>query len=342
MIDLPGRNVIEADPMFQLNTVLWSTVDTRDGSYIPVLRRHGYFLHSISRRLQVPKVVLHRLGSYGAPSSDLLVDHQSDERILVIECKASSFGPTSSTALQARKLLTAGADLAGSIGRSRPVPSYVLYVTRAEHSDRLVSTLGCLTKELSDSGMKTASVGTAIVEIRNDGVWLSLGPGERAPEPLRQALSNPVRIVVLEESDSPLYLYLIPWDPSVTQDTRLEAFGKALLSARVINRAVPIIARATPPEAVVLSAADLLKQATLGVSAVWRAPEVRKVESFVAWRLYDTLRSAEPVKDDTRPQSVTVTVSSQTDKRSLIDMLVRTDEWTFLRGSEQLEFGLDV
>ena len=338
----PDPQIIEANPVFQLNTILWSMIDAEGGFYTPVLRQAGYFIHSIGRRIQIGSEFRDRLDIRGQPSPDLLAQHRNDPMMLVIECKASSFGPDSSTADQARELLVGGSDLALTIGASNPVPSYVLYVTRATHGENLCPTLSQLRHELSSRGLDTALAGTAVVEIRDDGVWLSLGPGDPVPSPLQRALGQPRRVVELVEGDTPIHLYLIPWDPSVTQDPWLEKFGKALLAARVLTRATTRVARITPPDTLVLRATDLLEEATLGVSALWRTREVNIVESFVAARLAERLEGTGTIRERGKTHAVSMTVRNEEDKGALLSALNDTDEQLFLRGVEQLQFGFDT
>ncbi len=344
---LPTRDIIAADPVFQLNSMLWSLIPSKGGQYSPVLRGHGYFLHSIGRRLEMTRhrvPGLAELVGDGVPSPDLLVDHDTDPMMLIVECKASSFSPTSTTANQAMKLLVGGVDLADAIGTGSAREAYVAYATGTGHADQLAQTLAELSGRLSTSGLPAARAGIIVIDIRDDGVWLSMGNGDTPPVPLKTALNEAVRVVEIDEGDAPFPLYIIPWDPGVEQDPLLDAFGKALLAARVLNETLVRVARASLPETVVLIASDLLDAATFGVSASWRARhDVEKVESLIVGRLMKWLQpvSGEELLRETSPHAVRLTLKSEELRGAIVAALERVDEWEALKGPEQPELGFE-
>ena len=52
---MTSDSTLLSDQIFQLNTFLWAVADLPDeGSIRPVLRRAGYVLHAIGRKVQVP------------------------------------------------------------------------------------------------------------------------------------------------------------------------------------------------------------------------------------------------------------------------------------------------
>ncbi len=345
-MNLPESDVIAADPVFQLNAIMWSLIPAEAGRYRPVLNEHGYFLHSIGRRLQIAdehQQLLADRSGYGLPSPDVLVDHSSHSTMVILECKASSFGPSSSTSQQAMKLLVGGSDVADTVGASQPKLAYLMYATRSSEEDQLWNTLLTLKSGLQEEGLPTAPAGTMVVEIRDEGVWLSLGPGEAPPEPLCSAICTPAKVVAFEEGEVPIPLYIIPWDPGVAQEPRLADLGKAILAARVLNEATAMIGRAAVPGSVSLNASLLLEAATFGASSAWRArSDVDKVESLIISRLLKWIRRVPNVEavPHSSPHVVQLTVKSDEQRASIMEALEKVDEWAALRGPEQPELDL--
>jgi hypothetical protein len=342
-MNLPDFDIIEADPVFQLNVMLWSLIPSRGGDYQPILYSHGYFLHSIGRPALVPgahRAALAKVVGHGNSSPDLLVDHTEDQTMLIVQCKASSFGAGSSTSTQAKKLLVCGSDLSDTVGADSSRPSYVTYATRRGQMEALSDTLSELRQDLSDAGLPSARAGTVAIEILDDGVWLSLGPGEAPPLPLQAAVGTPGRIVEIAPNQAPLPLYIIPWDPGVQQDDRLADFGKALLSARILNETVAMVARSTVPTVMVLLASDLLAKATFDISSSWRArEEVDAVESLLISRLQKWVRSIPDIdpRRENKPHALHFSIRSEEKRSELISVLEDVDEWEALRGPEQTE-----
>lgn len=345
-MNLPSAATLAADPVFQLNAILWSLIPSRGGDYHAVLEEQGYFLHSIGRRLQISGETREQLASAvgrGSPSPDVLVDHASDSTMLTVECKASSFGTESSTSLQAQKLLVGSSDMADTVGASHPRPAYLIYATRSGEDDQMWETLEGLKKALSEQGLPTADAGIVVVDIRDGGVWLGLGQGDPPPKPLSAALRAPAMVIAFEEGDHPLPLYIVPWDPGVEQDAHLAELGKALLAARVLNEATSTLGRAVVPGSVTLSASSLLDAATFGVSSTWRArSDVDRLESLIVNRLLKPIRGLPEVTATSTksPYAVQVVVKSEDQRSAIISALEQVDEWSALEGPEQTELNL--
>lgn len=346
ILEFPSTEALEQDPVFQLNAILWAVLPSSGGDYRPVLMESRYFLHSIGRGLQIPSTArasLAALASHGSPAPDIIIDHAEDPTLLVVECKSSSFGPESSTSDQCLKLLAGVADLRDTVGSSGSRPGYLLYATRSGHDDLLRETLIELSAKLADAALPVADSGTLTISLRDQGLWLALGPRDPAPDPLENALADPACIAVFDEGDLPIPLYIIPWDPGVEQDPDLEKFGKALLGARVLNEATAQVGRSPVPGRVTLDATMLLDSATFGASRWWRARnEVGRVESHIATMLEKALNSVSDL-ETTRfngPPMVEFTIKSEDERDAVVGALSRVDEWKGLTEYEQptLEF----
>src|SRR5205823_3552170 len=112
-----------SDPLFQLNVVLWLTQPLPQGSSIvPLLHERGFVVYAISPPLPVPldlqaAAQSARVALQNSGRPDVLLAHPLERKFAFIECKASSFGPNSNTAEQARSfLLMAGPRAAEVLG----------------------------------------------------------------------------------------------------------------------------------------------------------------------------------------------------------------------------------
>jgi hypothetical protein len=278
-VSVPSRALL-ADPVFQLNVTLWLVQALPPEAPVnAVLHRAGYELHAIGPPLAPPPslrpALLRLIGNADAPRPDVVLACRDDPIMLVVECKAQGFGPEGTPARQALKLLAVATDVAGplSLPGTPPRRGYVAYLTVAPEHRKLLPTLAALQALLRRASILPASTGTLGLEVRPDGVWLEAGQVDGWPPPAAAALAAAVRVLpLLPGDDDPRPFYLIPWDPGVEggQDPTLASFGKALLGARVLNAAKAVIGRAEVPGPVVVKTAELLHDATFGVSDFWR------------------------------------------------------------------------
>ena len=141
---------ITADPVFQLNCVLWMlqplpTLQVPGGvggPPNPVLHAAGYRIRALGMRLTAPPAteaaLAGKFGLRGRAAPDVIASAPEGEHWLAIECKASSFGPESTTSHQALKILAQAADL--SLIPVAPdgtaVPGAAVYATRSQQRSR--------------------------------------------------------------------------------------------------------------------------------------------------------------------------------------------------------------
>lgn len=293
------------DPVFQLNLVLWLVQPAPEGAPTsPVLRNAGYHVMAVSRRLHPPPDMRGKLaavaGSGDAPAPDVLLAHAgqpSDPTILVIECKASGFSANSSTAKQARKLLAVGADVSAPLGLAtgQPRPGHLTYLTVLNEQHRLRETLASLAEEVAAADLPVAAKGVLGVERRDDGIYVDRGVDEAWPPPM-EGVATPTRVVQAALGDDPRPLYLIPWDPGVTQTDEQAAWCRALLASRILNEAISRVGRMEVPGPLVLSAGDLLREATFGVSDRWYARN--EVAQVTARSKATVIKALKPLQGD--------------------------------------------
>src|SRR5438309_1259630 len=112
-----------SDPLFQLNVLLWLTQPLpQESAIVPLLHQRGFSVYAIAPALVVPldlQVAARQAQIALQPSArpDVVLTQESERKFAFTECKASSFGPNSSTAEQARAfLLTTGSRAAEVLG----------------------------------------------------------------------------------------------------------------------------------------------------------------------------------------------------------------------------------
>jgi hypothetical protein len=329
---------ILGDPVFQLNVTLWMLQPAPpDAPIRPVLRDVGYLLSALSRELPAPVALRPGLnvlvGSDTAPAPDVLAEPPAGAPWLVIECKGSSFGPDSSTARQALKLLAVSGDLTSSLGLSTGSerPGFVTYLTRLEERDRLLDTLLELRRRLTDAGLPAGPAGALGLFRSDDGdvcVQRSSRDGDW-PEPAASALEPPARIIRLDPEEDPRPLYLLPWDPSVQQDREMRAFCRSVLFARVAAETVAVLGHETVPQRAILKVESLLSSATFGVSDRWRskrdlARTIRDCTRFLTDALSPVGEQLGLVSA-VDPHRIELTVRTQADLDDAIEALIRAN-----------------
>lgn len=285
---------LTADQVFQLNTLLWSLTDVHpEGGIHPVLRDAGYFLRAIGQRVQVPRGQSQLTALQAVTESqdasptrpDLWLGHSDAVPQVLVELKAQSFGPNSSNQRQASKLILSAADLASSLGSPAEVPGHVCYLTPADQAAAMAETLKSLAAQILHAGGDVAPTGALGLEHTEDGVLLGSPHPDDLPYPLRHVLSTPKLVLEAPDGDNSIQpLYYIPWIPGIedSQDPILAADGLRELTARVLTHAMAALGTARPPQLLMVSGADLLDGATLGIFSYWREADADRFAEAAA------------------------------------------------------------
>lgn len=322
------------DPVFQLNVILWLVFELPANDVRPLLRNCGYLLRSIAPRLPLPPEVRGRVANVASadpPSPDLLLAHESDPTVLVIECKASSFGPDTEQAQQAIKLVAVSANLSGPLGLPVGVdrPGHVLYVLPGEHAERVVPTLGVLQERLRSLDVEAAPAGAIRLDRDDRGLLIGPARGDQLPPPAADVLDESVVAIHVAPEDDPRPLYLIPWDPSVEQEPDLADYGRWQLGARILNAMIGRVGRITLPAAPVIRMDELLQEATFGASRYWRDPRaVDRVLRSAQRAIFSAIQAAAlaTASEGTSPIHVQVRLASEEEREALIEALEAADE----------------
>jgi hypothetical protein len=314
---------LAADPVFQLNTVLWMLQPLPDqpGAIRPMLYRAGYRVRALGKPLSAPAEVERslavNLNLRGRPAPDVLASAPPGSPWLVIECKASSFSSSSTTSAQATKILARAAELSLVAG-SPPgveVPGHVVYVTRSDRAADLQATLDELAATLRAASLEPASAGTLGMRVET-GVGLVVEQaGGQLPEAAREALDGEVVILEAagpEEDARPLYL--VPYDPSVEQTADERTRCLRILLARARAHAASLIGRSPAPGTAVLEGAELLHGATFGLSKFWSDTQARTAAAHETLRFVKaalrSMRSSTPfMMDGSSPVRIEVTLN---------------------------------
>lgn len=271
---------ITADPVFQLNCALWmlQPLPGVASAPKPVLHNAGYRVRYIGAQLVASPDIERRLSSClglkGSAAPDVIASASDGERWLAIECKASSFGPESSTSSQALKILAHAADLSPTVVAAArdTVAGAAVYVTRDNEAAPLYQTLTKLADRLSAANISPAPISAlGLAASAGTGVTVRLVDGTISG-PAGAVLGKVTTLIPAASSGEtdPRPLYILPYDPSVTQTDPERQRCLQILIARGRAAAVERIGRGGAEGALTLDAGELLESATYGVSRYWQ------------------------------------------------------------------------
>lgn len=290
-----------ADPVFQLNSLLWLTQPLPDAVGIrPVLREAGFEVDAICPSLTLPPDILLLLKDSGLAHqdhirSDVVLCRQQDGRYGVVECKGNSFSPDSSTARQARTLLVAvGPRLDEALGLSSGTVkrSTAGYLVASQAAAEMDLTLQALSNELRSRKLRAGA--SCVLALEPGTAALSLAADSSARD-FFNLPSEKVDFVPLEEGTDPRPLYFIPYDPDCNQSEEERAYCKRVLFERIQASLLGAGGRALPPADLVFDAVGLLNDATLGMYDLWENKEsarhMRKLVRQLLAKLAEILRN---------------------------------------------------
>lgn len=324
--------VLAADPVFQLNVVLWALEDLPDVTSVqPVLRRAGYRVESLGRPLLLPAdeqtaSALRRFTGSADRSPchpDLLLEHQDDPATLVVELKSRGFSQDSSNVRQAAKLIVGSQDLADSYAETQPRPGHVVYGTVESDTVRLAETLQGLSESIVSHGVLAAPTAVVGISADDEGARLSTTARSDLPEPAQRALQTTATVLHRHGEDDIRPLYVIPWIPGIAdnQDPELQADGYRELTARIIVEAMAVVGQAAVPTPTLeITGNALLSRATFGVFDRWLDSDRRQFEAAATDVLSNALQGLGGFQRQSR-DTISLSLSSHEQQAEIVKLL---------------------
>ena len=276
-------NDLLADPLFQLNAVLWLAQPLpKQHDVTPLLFQQGFTVYAIAPLLAPPPDV--RLAAQVAEISmqertrpDVVLSNERDGKFAFVECKASSFTLASSdTPEQARTLLVVAGPRAAEVLGLTPqqlLESLLVFVTPETGREQLAQTLADLSKELGDNRLPAGR--SSVLGLTCGDNDVSIVVNDEATRFFGLvAGSNP--FIIREPDTDPRPLYFLPYDPDVDQTDGERAFCKRVLFERMHGTVIAAVGHANPPAQLTFESARILNDAMLGMYGHWQNPDSAK------------------------------------------------------------------
>lgn len=281
MVPQPIDELIK-DHLFQQNAIIWLTQPSASSeSIVPLLFRHGYSTLAIGRLLALPADVRQavtnaHLSTQQRAKPDVILINGADRKYLFIDCKENSFGPTSTTARQARALmLMVGSRAAEILGldASEVAASFLSYVSSKENAIRLVETLEHLREEMDNVGLPWGQSSAIGLAVQDDQVCLVV---EERTSSFMGLSAGIHAFMTYEPETDPRPFYFLPYDPGLNQSDAESDRCKFDLLKRVQQSVVAEVGRVRPPAQLHLAADALLNQAYFGMYEIWEDRDDRR------------------------------------------------------------------
>lgn len=273
---------MEQTPLFQLNLMIWLAWPGPPGGMVrPIFLEDGFTIWGIAPTFELPLDVRAKAGENAVPfknsaGPDLLLEHRGNRRLLLIECKVSSFGPvvppenTKHQSRQASALLSAtGSYLADYQGFPRPEKwrAHLLYAVSGGQEAAMQATLEELAEQLLAANIGTSPYDTLGIKLQSDGIYLVPQANSSIPvSALQTPSSDGVQVMALADDQDPRVLYLIPWDPSIDQPDEYERHA---LEERVRSAFVSLVGGRLDAPTFEVTLDEVL-QASVEVWDMWR------------------------------------------------------------------------
>lgn len=286
---------LTADPLFQLNLLLWCCLPTGPDGVARIFRDAGYEVISIAPRLRPAVSQLARLRSLGSQDSaspELVLYASGKRHLLVLECKASSFSSASSVNVaQLITLLAVEGDvLRDAIGLhpSIRLESSLGYVVPNGTTGLMSTTLEDISRRLISGGHKCHLGFALLLDERADGIYAGIERPEGLRDgDLRTTLAKWPRVLAWDGAEDWRPLYLLPIDPSIAA-LDSDAVGRQVLEERIRAPMLARIGRKIGPREFVIDVDDLLADA-IPVWDLWDALDAKKALRTFALSLVRTV-----------------------------------------------------
>ncbi|MGA2464484.1 MAG: hypothetical protein ABSH06_09045 [Thermodesulfobacteriota bacterium] len=272
-----------SDPLFHINLTIWLTQPKPDNFSIqPVLYQSGFRIFSIGPLLSLPPDIRlmtreSNIECQDVAKPDLILEADNRSKLLIMECKKSSFGSSSSTSGQARTLLLLSGPVISevlAIGKRSSAQGILCYFTRSEQVSQLENTLSTLEQEIQKANLDSGEYGCLGIGSNDTAIFLTYS--DKMRQLLRFQSPSPLEILSLEDGTDPRPLYFIPYDPSIEQSREEQALSRRILYERFLSNILTKIGPVNAPCEVVLKGEEILRAATFGLYDIWEDAEARK------------------------------------------------------------------
>jgi len=276
---MPG---LVADPLFQLNLLLWCTLPSSPDGVERIFRAEGYEIQSIAPRLR-PRVGqladVRALGGQDSASPELVLYASGKKHMMTLECKAVSFSSASSlnVAQLVVFMIVEGPGLRDALGihHSANISSSVGYVIPTETTRRMADTLEDAYLRIRNRGHPCNTGFVMLLDERPDGVYMGIERSDGLNDPsLRVKLEGWPRVLAWTDGSAWRPLYVLPVDPSI-DGIESDVVGKEILEERI---RAPLLARVGNKIGTAefeISVDDLMRSA-VPVWNLWGAIEAKK------------------------------------------------------------------
>lgn len=294
----PMPNELIRDPLFQLNALLWLAQPLPEKSEInPLLYQKGFMVYAIAPLLGLPPDLRlmaqeARINVQERVRPDVVLAHESNRKFAFTECKANSFGPTSSTAEQGRSLLVVAGPRAAEVlglAAGQVADSLLAFMTPQTEQGPLAETLATLYRELDAAripGGQFSVLGLVLTETE-----VSIAIDDQASAFF--ALPSGINPFMRREPDTdPKPIYFIPYDPDIHQSPQEKEFCKRVLFERIQSTVVAAVGHARPPCELSLNSEKILNDAMFGMYEQWENRESARHMRRLCRQLMDALMQA--------------------------------------------------
>ncbi|MBM4044374.1 MAG: hypothetical protein FJ279_04605 [Planctomycetes bacterium] len=200
---------------------------------------------------------------------DAVLTRESDRKFAFAECKARSFGPTSSTAEQARSLLVVAGPRAAEVlglASGQVADSLLAFVVPEAGRELLAPTLVSLGKELDEKRMSVGRFSVLSLVLTDTDVSIMT---DELGSSFFGLPSGASPFMEREPDTDPRPLYFIPYDPDIGQSEEEKVFCKRVLFERMQSTVVAAVGHANPPMDVVFASQKILNSSMFGVYGQW-------------------------------------------------------------------------
>jgi hypothetical protein len=291
-------NELIRDPLFQVNALLWLAQPTPSGSEVsPLLYEQGFTVYAIAPLLGPPldlrlKAQEAQINMQERVRPDVVLAHEGARKFAFAECKANSFGPTSSTAEQARSLLVvAGPRAAEALGLApgQVADSLLAFMTPQTEQGPLAQTLATLYEKLDAAQIPAGQF--SVLGLASTETEVSIAIDNQASAFFGLPKGNN-SFMKREPDTDPRPLYFIPYDPDIDQSPEEREFCKRVLFERMQSTVVAAVGHARHPCELSLNSEKILNDAMFGMYGQWENRESARHMRRLCWQLMDALAQA--------------------------------------------------